>query len=305
MSWDRVERLIGQRNLEILAGKRVVVIGCGSGGGFVALTLAMSGVGNFLLIDDDVLEESNLMRHVADRRYLGQPKAEAVADLIRQRNPNAKVETIIGRLEDHLDALIGADLVISGVDGELSKYTLNQWCLKYNLPAVYAGVYERGEGGDVAVIHPHQGPCYACWAAQLREDLATVKAGENAELDYGMIGESGTLEAEPGLWLHVTRVAGTQADMALNELLRGTEIYRSMPGNTVILANTALEILEGQMSLPYTAIWVTVERNPHCLVCGDGMNRDANEIETEHPLSLEDLMSESGLELDQNERLED
>ena len=58
------------------------------------------------------------------------------------------------------------------------------------------------------------------------------------ELDYGMIGAEGTLEAEPGLWLHVVRIASVQADMALNELLSGTEIYRSMPGNTVILANT-------------------------------------------------------------------
>ena len=81
MTWDRVERLIGADNLAILAGKKVVVVGCGSGGGFVALSLAMSGVGNFVLIDDDVLEESNIMRHVADRRYLGQPKAEAVAAL--------------------------------------------------------------------------------------------------------------------------------------------------------------------------------------------------------------------------------
>ena len=47
------------------------------------------------------------------------------------------------------------------------------------------------------------------------------------ELDYGMIGADGTLEAEPGLWLHVVRVASVQADMALNELLNGTEIYRS------------------------------------------------------------------------------
>ena len=56
MSWDRVERLIGSRNLERLAQKRVGVVGLGSGGGFVALSLAMSGVGKFVLIDDDTLE---------------------------------------------------------------------------------------------------------------------------------------------------------------------------------------------------------------------------------------------------------
>lgn len=301
MTWDRVERLIGADNLAILAAKKVVVVGCGSGGGFVALSLAMSGVGNFVLVDDDVLEESNIMRHVADRRYLGQPKAEAVADLIRQRNPAATIELRIGRIEDHLDALDGADLLISGVDGENSKYIINEACLAHRLTAVYAGVYERGEGGDVNIIYPYNGACYACWADQLREDLGAVKADENNELDYGMIGKEGTLEAEPGLWLHVTRVAGVQADMALNELLSDSAVHRPLPGNTVILANTSIEIIDGETSLPHTAVWVTIDRNPQCLVCGDAMKTNTQSLEDEQShLSLEDLMSETGLELDQS-----
>ena len=68
MSFDRVERLIGSRNLELLAQKRVGIVGLGSGGGFVALSLAMSGVGKFVLIDDDTLEDGNVVRHVADLR---------------------------------------------------------------------------------------------------------------------------------------------------------------------------------------------------------------------------------------------
>ena len=183
------------------------------------------------------------------------------------------------------------DLLIVGVDGENAKYIINQACLDRHLIAVYAGVYERGEGGDVAVIRPYEGPCYACWAAELRDDLA--KTDDTGELDYGMIGKEGTLEAEPGLWLHVVRVASVQADMALNELLNGTEIYRSMPGNTVILANTALEIIAGQISLPYTAVWATVERNPHCLVCGDrGLAQEA---------SLDDLVEMTGIVLEESE----
>ena len=91
MTWDRVERLLGSRNLELLAQKRVGVVGLGSGGGFVALSLAMSGVGKFVLIDDDTLEAINVVRHVADLRDVGLPKPEAVADLIRQRNPQAEI----------------------------------------------------------------------------------------------------------------------------------------------------------------------------------------------------------------------
>ena len=185
------------------------------------------------------------------------------------------------------------------MDGEGPKYVLNQACLKRNLPAVYAGVYERGEGGDVVVIHPYDGPCYACWAAELREGLAVTNLAPGEELDYGMIGKDGTLEAEPGLWLHVARVAATQADMALNELLAGTSVHKVMPANTVILANTALEILSGQISQPYSAEWVNIERDPNCLVCGDALRNDLSG-EAHEEISLDALMNATGITLEGN-----
>src|SRR5690349_4804456 len=185
MTWDRVERLIGTDNLGRLKQKKVGIVGLGSGGGFVALSLAMSGVGKFVLVDDDLVEATNIVRHVADGRYVGRPKVEAVADLIRLRNPDAEIEARFGRIEQNMDVLDGLDILVSGVDGEGPKYTLNEACLKHNLPAVYAGVYERGEGGDVVIIRPYNGPCYACWAAELREGLAVSDKDSNQELDYG------------------------------------------------------------------------------------------------------------------------
>jgi molybdopterin/thiamine biosynthesis adenylyltransferase len=299
MSWDRVERLIGSHNLARLSKKKVGIVGLGSGGGFVALSLAMSGVTHFVLVDDDVLEETNIVRHVADRRYLGQPKAEAVADLILQRNPRAEVEARYGKIEQNMDALDDLDILVVGVDGENPKYTLNQACLERNIPAVYAGVYERGEGGDCVVIHPYNGPCYACWAAELREGLTVAESDGKEALDYGMIGPGGTLEAEPGLWLHVTRVAATQADLTLNELLAGTDVYEVMPANTVILANNAIEILSGVISQPYTAVWINIERDPNCLVCGDQLRQQNTADQTE--LSLADLVNTSGIIASEND----
>lgn len=298
MNWDRVERLLGADNLARLAQKRVGVVGLGSGGGFVALSLAMSGVGQFVLVDDDALEAANVVRHVADLRYIGQPKAQVVAELIRHRSPQAVVETCVGRIEDHLDALENLDLLVVGLDGENAKYALNQICLGRGLTAVYAGVYERGEGGDVVVIRPYDGPCYACWAAELREGFVPPAQGVQ-ELDYGMIGPGGTLAAEPGLWLHVVRVAAAQADLALNELLRGTAAHRQMPANTVILANTALEILNGQISQPYTAEWVQIERDPACLVCGAARRQERVQAVEAPAVSLEDLAHAAGIALEE------
>jgi molybdopterin/thiamine biosynthesis adenylyltransferase len=287
MSWDRVERLLGKDVLAYLQTRTVGVIGLGSGGSFVAVSLAMSGVGRFILVDDDVLESSNAVRHAADLRQVEQSKVEAVADLIRQRNPAAQVKAVMGRIEEHLDLLGKMDIVAVGVDREAPKYAINQACLDQGRTAVYAGVYERGEGGDVCIIYPDEGPCYACWAHHLREGLSdATQIGE--ELDYGMIGPDGTLEAEPGLWLHVVRIAATQADLALNHLLRGTDVHREMPANTVILANTFLEIYEGRTSLPYTAEWVSVPRNPECLVCGRRAHPAEGEAAAD--VSLDDLV---------------
>jgi molybdopterin/thiamine biosynthesis adenylyltransferase len=309
MSWDRIERLLGQENLQRLTQARVVVAGLGSGGGYVALSLAMSGVGNFVLVDNDVLEETNIVRHVADRRYLGWNKAQAVADLIRQRNPNAKIEVREGHIEDHLDVLDNADLLIGAVDGEQTKYSLNQACLPRNLTAIYAGVYERGEGGDVVVIRPYHGPCYACWAAELREGLFQPTASE--DLDYGMVGPDGTLEAEPGLWLHVAKVASIQTDFAINELLAGSPERPPYPANTIILANATMEILDGEVSPPHSSLWVNIARDPHCLVCGDEVRaaQDTAQMaageqageqveQSAAGLSLDDLAGDSGISIE-------
>ncbi len=282
-SWDRIERLLGASTLEHLKQQTVAIVGLGSGGGFVAESLAMSGVGRFILIDADTLQAANVVRHVCDRGDVGRPKVEAVADRIRARSPDAQITAINGRIEDHFNALDSVDLVVCGVDGERAKYLINRACLSRGLTAVYAGVYERGEGGDVVVIRPSDpaSPCYACWADRLREGIPQPGT---EDLDYGMIGPEGTLEAEPGLWLHVVRVAAAQADLALNELLRGTPAHVQMPGNTVILANRPLEVFTGHITPPYGAEWVTVARDPECLECG-------------HPARLADS-AESGESLD-------
>lgn len=295
--WQRVEQLFGAENLQTLARKRVGIVGLGSGGGFVALSLAMSGITNFVLFDDDKLEAGNVVRHVCDLRYVGWNKAVAVADLIRHRNPDAQIDVREGRVEQHLDALDGLDLLIVAVDGENAKFAINEACLERHLLAIYAGVYERGEGGDVVIIRPYEGPCYACWSAELREGMATPPPGGEVELDYGMIGEAGTLEAEPGLYVHVTKVATVQTDLALNELLRGTSVYETMPGNTIIIANNALEILDGHTNPPHTALWVDVPRDPKCLVCGEALRQDA----AHDAVTLDQLASDMGIVFDDEE----
>ncbi|MEL6406653.1 MAG: ThiF family adenylyltransferase [Chloroflexota bacterium] len=300
--WQRVEDYYGKDNLQRLGESRVGVIGLGSGGSFVALSLAMSGVGHLALIDDDVLEEGNVVRHAADLRYVGQNKAAAVADLIKYRAPKATVDVREGRIEDHMDVLDDLDMVVVAVDGEQVKYIINEALLARHITAAYAGVYERGEGGDIVIIRPYDGPCYACWSQELRAGFQQPVPGEDGALDYGMIGDEGTLEAEPGLWVDVTKVASIQTDLILNELLRGSDVSEEMPANTIIVANNEMEIIEGAANEPHTGLWVEIQRDPDCLVCGDRV-RLADEDQAS--VSLDDLMTNVGLSLSEEANSEE
>ena len=296
--WERVERLIGPDNLSLLAEKKVGVVGLGSGGGFVALSLAMSGLRDFVLVDNDKLESGNVTRHVADLRYVGENKAAAVADLIRQRNPDTRIDVREGSIEDHWDCLDDLDILVAAVDNEQVKYAINEQCLKKRVSASYAGVYERGEGGDHVIIKPFAGPCYACWAEATREGVK-ISLNPVGDLDYGMIGEMGTLDAEPGLWVNVTKVAGIQTDLVINELLRGTSAHEELPANTLIVANSTLDIIEGQESEPHSGLWIEIERDPDCLVCGERLKQGVSLLaqDEDDTISLEDLAA-SGLTTD-------
>ncbi|PJF29075.1 MAG: hypothetical protein CUN52_10235 [Phototrophicales bacterium] len=97
------------------------------------------------------------------------------------------------------------------------------------------------------------------------------------------------------------RVALTQADFAIKFLLRETDQYSSLPTNTIILANNALEILTGQETLPHSALWIEVERDPHCLVCGDQMQRNVTDSQTIKGISLQDLADETGISVESDD----
>ena len=129
-NWDRVERLLGVETLNFLKTRKIAVIGLGSGGGFVAMGLAMSGVSHFVLIDDDVIEPHNVVRHVASHYDIGRPKVEVVAELIQKQNTEAQVQIIKGRIEQHTAALDGMDMVVCAVDGEGTKFLINEICLQ-------------------------------------------------------------------------------------------------------------------------------------------------------------------------------
>jgi len=270
--WSRLEGVI---DLDVLRAAGVLVVGLGSGGSTVALELAKAGVGHLALVDPDRLEEQNLIRHECDARYLGRNKAEAVADLIAHRNPDAEVEPIaadVFELGERLEqAVADADVVAVCTDAEPPKHLLNRLCMAAAVPGVYAGVYARGIGGEVIRCGGgREDACYGCVNSVLK---ASAPLPDEEELDYGAIDADGTLHGAPGLGLDVRLIALLHAKLCLLELLgepiddrakeKGDDGDGADPN--VVLFGTAP--IEGLFPRRFASALLTVAPQTECLAC--------------------------------------
>ncbi len=179
-----------------LGGVRVLLAGCGSGGSAVALQLVMSGISKFVLIDNDILQPENVIRHVCGRRYLGQKKINALADVLYDRNANIDVKGFDEDLMSfaRLPALIEeADVVVIATDNEPSRWFLNELCVRTRTPYCVGRVFTRGIGGEVFAYRPDSGGCLACLEAvlertQFRSGVREIDllSEEEREKMYGM-----------------------------------------------------------------------------------------------------------------------
>ena len=160
--FERIEKLY---DVGLIAQANVIIAGCGSGGSQVALQLAMSGVSNFELYDNQVLGEENVIRHACGLRYVGEKKIDAVADLIRDRNPklNATVHDLdLMTVADLEYRVRSSSVVVLATDNEPTRYRLNEACVRTKTPFVVGRVFTRGIGGEVFAYRPGEGACLGC-----------------------------------------------------------------------------------------------------------------------------------------------
>jgi adenylyltransferase/sulfurtransferase len=150
---------IGPEGQRRLRAARVLVIGAGGLGAPVLQYLAAAGVGAITVIDDDVVESSNLQRQVihrdADR---GRSKAESARDALRRLDPGAQVRAIRGRLEpgNALELFSQHDLVIDGTDNFATRYLSNDAAELTGVPLVWGTIFRFT--GQVSVFWPEHGP---------------------------------------------------------------------------------------------------------------------------------------------------
>ena len=150
---------------ERLQQARVVVVGLGGLGSSLAAYMARAGVGSLVLVDRDVVEESNLPRqllYTGEDARLGLPKAEAAVRHLEELAGPTRLEP---RAEDFsfrtLDSILeGADLVLDGLDNFEGRYLLNDACHQKGIPWVYGGAV--ASSGAVLLIGPQGKPCLRC-----------------------------------------------------------------------------------------------------------------------------------------------
>jgi molybdopterin/thiamine biosynthesis adenylyltransferase/rhodanese-related sulfurtransferase len=231
---------VGEEGQLRLLQSRILLIGAGGLGSPASLYLAAAGVGTIGIVDDDVVDETNLQRqivHSTDR--LGEPKADSAKRTIEALNPDVNVKIFKERLtSENIDRILGEgwDAIVDGADNFPTRYLLNDASVWHSIPVVHGSIY-RFEG-QVTVFKPHEGPCYRCLFPQPPPpELAPSCA------------EGGVLGVLPGV------VGSLQANEAL-KLALGI-------GDPLVGRLQMFDALEG------TFTEISLRGDPECPVCGE------------------------------------
>jgi molybdopterin/thiamine biosynthesis adenylyltransferase/rhodanese-related sulfurtransferase len=238
---------IGAEGQYKLLDAKVLLLGAGGLGSPTALYLAAAGVGTIGIVDDDVVDLSNLQRqviHTTDR--IGVPKVDSAEITMKALNPDVNVIKYQTRIDasNIMEIIEGYDVIVDGVDNFPTRYLLNDATVRLKIPVVSASIL--GFDGQLSVFAPYDGPCYRC--------LYPVPPPAELAPSCGANGVLGVLPGTMGL-------------------LQATEVVKLIIG--------AGEPLIGRLLL-YEALGATftelkVRRDPECAIC----SRDPSEISDE------------------------
>lgn len=229
---------IGIEGQQRVLAAHAVIIGAGGLGSPAALYLAAAGIGKLTLVDDDVVDLTNLQRQILHTTArVGLAKTESARQALQQINPDVDVTAIAERVDEvRLAKLIAdASVVLDCTDNFATRHALNRACVQQRIPLV-SGAAIRFDG-QISVFDPRAGeaPCYACLfpADQQFEEISCASMGVFAPL-VGIIGSM-------------------QAAEALKLVL---DIQPSLAGRLLLLDARAME-------------WssIRIARNPACAVC--------------------------------------
>ncbi len=187
---------IGGPGQQALLAAKVAIVGAGGLGGPAGLYLAAAGIGHITIIDDDVVEASNLQRQVQFvTTDIGMEKAVVMADTLDDLNPDVKAKAHIGRLtaDNAQNLLKGHDIILDGVDDFASRYAINEAALALGIPLV-SGALGRFDGHVSAFASSRTGPCYRCLVPDIPPEAETCSQVGVVGALAGVIGSMMALE---------------------------------------------------------------------------------------------------------------
>ena len=231
---------IGVRGQKKLLAARVLVIGAGGLGSPAAMYLAAAGVGTIGIVDDDVVDLSNLQRQIIHGTgNVGMPKVESAAETVTSINPDVTVKPYHIRVSagNIAELIAGYDVIVDAADNFSTKFLINDACVLAGKPYIYGGAL-RFEGQLMTYV-PGRGPCYRC----IFRDMPA--AGEVPSCK-----EAGVLGAVVG-------VIGSMQAVEAVKLILGV----GKPLTARLMTFDALAMTCRAVPLP--------EREPDCPVCGE------------------------------------
>ena len=162
---------IGEEGQEKIKNAKVLVVGAGGLGCPTIQYLTTTGIGSLTIIDDDVVDVSNLQRQVFyGMKDLGKHKAIVATALMRRTNLNVNIEQIVARVNyKNARALIAEhDVIVDCTDNLIARYVLSDSCVLENKPLVHASVFKTQ--GQLSVFNYNGGPSYRCLFPSSKDD---------------------------------------------------------------------------------------------------------------------------------------
>jgi len=148
LRYSRQRELVSQDNLK---NSSVLIAGVGGLGSFSAIYLALAGVGNIIIVDNDIVEESNLNRQVLYREVdIGKKKVFVAKMRLEELNPDVKVTAIDRKIDENFKISQKIDAIVDGLDNYESRIALENFALRRHIPYVFGAV--EGYMGMVTFI---------------------------------------------------------------------------------------------------------------------------------------------------------
>jgi molybdopterin/thiamine biosynthesis adenylyltransferase/rhodanese-related sulfurtransferase len=228
-----------------LLGAKVLCIGAGGLGSPSSMYLAAAGVGTIGLVDDDVVDASNLQRQILhSTERVNTPKVESAELTIRGLNPDVKVNKHRTRIDSSnaLELIAGYHVIVDGADNFATRYLVNDAALRLGVPVVHASIF-RFEG-QITVFPGAGSPCYRCLYPQPPPPEEAPSCAE-----------AGVLGVLPGIMGVLQATEAIKLVLGLGDTLAGR-----------LLVYDALKTRFRELKL---------RRDPKCPTCGDGVDRAA------------------------------